>query len=67
MQFLVGIFALTQGARRSWLDQAAELSQMGFIGPAMLLTAYTEMVFAPVIAAQDHVVEQIATSASSFD
>lgn len=67
MQFLVGMFALTQGARQMWIEQADELSRLGLVGPAFALRAYTEMAFAPVIAMQEDVVRQIAASASSFD
>jgi hypothetical protein len=67
MQFVVGMFALTQGARQMWIEQADELSRLGLIGPAVALRACTEMAFAPAIAMQDEVVRQIAASASSFD
>jgi hypothetical protein len=67
MHLLVGMFALTQAARQTWMGQADELSRQGLIGPAIFLRAYTDIVFAPVMAAQEEVVRQIAASASSFD
>lgn len=67
MQYLVGMFALTLGARRACDDQANEWASLGLFGPAMVLTVWKEIAFAPVIAAQELVIEKIAVSASSFD
>lgn len=67
MQLLVGLFALTQAAHKTCLDQADEMARAGLVLPAIGMAIWTETVFGPVLAAQQNIVDQIAASASSFD
>lgn len=67
MHALIVTFALTQAARKTWLDQSDELSRLGLVVPAVCLSAFTAFAFGPILDLQQQVVDKISAGVNFGD
>jgi hypothetical protein len=66
LYYLVGLVTLTHCARRVFLAQAQDLADVGLVPVATAMGFGTELFFAPVLAAQESLVDMVSRSAAEI-